>query len=206
VVQDFFGEEEKSIIDWTQVEVYEKEETKSGLAMALVECDKLLNHLLHLKGYKGKNIYERVASAKDAVHDIGGLAYGLEVKEKLLESFDKDVSEKELHRAIEKYKESIRDIEMSRVPETGAIEALKRSLDYYFVTKPDQLRKYILWFLGFLIGLLVLDNTHFGQRIIYWIGRITNGAISWILILTIIVGFILILTTLAMMIGQRRKK
>jgi hypothetical protein len=206
MVQDFFGEEEKSIIDWTQVEVYEKEGTKSGLSMALVECDKLLNHLLHLKGYKGKNIYERVASAKDAVHDIGGLAYALEIKENLLEEFDKDVSEKELHRAIEKYKESIRDIETSRVPESGIIDTIKRNLDYYFVTKPDQLRKWVLWFLVILVCFFVLDNTHIGQKIVHWISKMLGEVISWVWVLAILVGLILILTTIAMTISQRKKK
>ena len=206
MVQDFFGEEEKSIIDWTPIEVYEKEGTISGLAMALIECDKLLNHLLHLKGYKGNNIYERVASAKDAIHDIGGLAYAMEVKDNLIDVFDKNIGEKELRRGIEKYKDSIRDVERSQVPESGIIDTIKRNIDYYFVTKPDRLRRFVLWFLAILVGFLVLDNTHIGQKMVHWVSRAFGGLISWIWVLAIFSGFILIMTTIAMMFTQREKK
>ncbi len=205
MVKDFFGEEEKSIIDWTPVDQYLKEGTKAGLSMALVECDKLLNHLLHLKGYKGKNVYQRIASAKDAINDLGGLAYALEIKENLLYEFDKDVGEKEIRRAIEKYRETIIDIERSQIPEAGLIDLIKRNLDYYFIGKPDRFRRFVLWFLGVVIAVIVLDNTHIGQKFVHFIASIFGGAISWLFVLGILVGMIVLFSLVFLAIGKKRK-
>lgn len=205
MVKDFFGEEEKSVIDWTPIDQYQKEGTKSGLGMALVECDKLLNHLLHLKGYKGKTIYERIASAKDAIHDLGGLAYALEIKENLLSEFDKEVSEKELRRAIEKYKETIQDVEQSQIPEVGLVDLAKRNLDYYFIGKPDRFRRFVLWFLTIIIGVIVLDNTHIGQQIVHFIAGLFQGAISWLFVVGIIIGIVILLSLIFLAIGKKRK-
>jgi hypothetical protein len=205
LVKDFFGEEEKSIIDWTPIDQYLKEGTKSGLSMALVECDKLLNHLLHLKGYKGKNVYQRIASAKDAINDLGGLAYALEIKENLLHEFDKEVSEKELRRAIEKFRETIIDIERSQIPEAGLVDLAKRNLDYYFIGKPDRFRRFVLWFLAIIIGVIVLDNTHIGQAIVHFVAGLFGGAISWLFVLGILAGIVMLLSLIILAIGKKRK-
>ena len=205
MVKDFFGEEEKSVIDWTPIDQYLKEGTKAGQGMALVECDKLLNHILHLKGYKGKNIYQRIASAKDAIHDLGGLAYALEIKENLLNEFDKDVSEKELQRAIEKYRETIQDIEKSQVPEVGLIDIIKRNLDYYFIGKPDRFRRFVLWFLAIIVGVIVIDNTHIGQAIVHFVAGLFGGAISWLFVLGILAGIVVLLSLVFLAIGKKGK-
>jgi len=205
VNKDFFGEEEKSIIDWTPIDQYLKEGTKAGLSMALVECDKLLNHLLHLKGYKGKNVYQRIASAKDAINDLGGLAYALEIKENLLHEFDKDVSEKELRRAIEKYRETIIDIERSQIPEAGLVDLIKRNLDYYFIGKPDRFRRFVLWFLGIVISVIILDNTHIGQKFVHFVASIFGGVISWLFVLGIFVGIVVLFSLVFLAIGKKRK-
>lgn len=205
MAKDFFGEEEKSVIDWTPINQYLREGTKSGLAMALVECDKLLNHILHLKGYKGKTIYQRIASAKDAINDLGGLAYALEIKENLLNEFDKDVSERELRRAIEKYKEIIEDVERSQIPESGIIDLIKGNLDYYFIGKPERFRRFVVWFLALVVTIIVLDNTHIGQSIVHFVALIFGGAISWLLALGIIVGIVLLLALVFLAIGKKGK-
>jgi hypothetical protein len=199
--EEFF-ESGNKIIDWSVIKTYQEEGTISGLLMALLESDKLLNFMLSDMGYPGPSIYHKIKSAKERFTNLPGLMKALEIKERVFSRYEEKVTAREVELAIKEYKQAIIDLSSnSDVAPPSLWERIKAYIDYNYVSQPKNLKNLIIYFLLFFIIIFVLDNTHLGQTIIHGLASYLARFISLIVVIALailalfiaVVGFIVFL-------------
>lgn len=185
--EEFF-ESGNKIIDWSVIKTYQEEGTISGLLMALLESDKLLNFMLSDMGYPGPTIYHKIKSAKERFTNLPGLIKALEIKERVFSRYEEKVTAREVELAIKEYKQAIIDLSSnSDVSPPNLWERMKAYIDYNYVSQPKNLKNLIIYFLVFFVLIFVLDNTHLGQAIIHSISGYLARFISLIIVIALII-------------------
>lgn len=201
MAEEFF-ESGNKIIDWSVIKTYQEEGTISGLLMALLESDKLLNFMLSDMGYPGPSIYHKIKSAKERFTNLSGLMKALEIKERVFSRYEEKVTAREVELSIKEYKQAIIDLSSnSDVSPPSLWERMKAHIDYNYVSQPKNLKNLIIYFLVFFILVFVLDGTHLGQTIIHsissylakFIGIVVVIALIVLALFIAIVGFIVFL-------------
>lgn len=204
--EEFF-ESGNKIIDWSVIKTYQDEGTISGLLMALLESDKLLNFMLSDMGYPGPSIYHKIKSAKERFTNLPGLIKAMEIKERVFSRYEEKVTAREVELAIREYKQAIIDLSSNTdVSPPTLWERMKAYIDYNYVSQPKNLKNLIIYFLSFFILIFVMDNTHFGQVVVHYISSYLARFIS-----VIVVGALIILALFILIIGfivflERRRR
>lgn len=204
--QEFF-ESGNKIIDWSVIKTYQEEGTISGLLMALLESDKLLNFMLSDMGYPGPTIYHKIKSAKERFTNLSGLMKALEIKERVFSRYEEKVTAREVELAIREYKQAIIDLSSNTdVSPPTLWERLKAYLDYNYISQPKNLKNLAILFLSFFILIFVLDNTHIGQTIIHSISSYLTRFISIIIVVALIIlAFFIIIVGFIVFLEKRKE-
>ncbi|MCX6811133.1 MAG: hypothetical protein NT039_00345 [Candidatus Berkelbacteria bacterium] len=203
--EEFF-ESGNKIIDWSVIKTYQEEGTISGLLMALLESDKLLNFMLADMGYPGPTIYHKIKSAKERFTNLPGLMKALEIKERVFSRYEEKVTAREVELAVKEYKQAIIDLSSnSDVSPPSLWERMKAYIDYNYVSQPKNLKNLIIYFLIFFIVIFVLDGTHLGQAIIHSIASYFARFISIIIVIALII-LALFITVIGFVVFLERRK
>lgn len=206
MAEEFF-ESGNKIIDWSVIKTYQDEGSISGLLMALLESDKLLNFMLSDMGYPGPTIYHKIKSAKERFTNLPGLIKALEIKERVFSRYEEKVTAREVELAIKEYKQAIIDLSSnSDVSPPNLWERMKAYIDYNYVSQPKNLKNLIIYFLVFFVLIFVLDNTHLGQTIIHSIATYLARFISVIIVVVLIILVIFIGIVGFIVFLERRKE
>jgi hypothetical protein len=204
--EEFF-ESGNKIIDWSVIKTYQEEGTISGLLMALLESDKLLNFMLSDMGYPGPTIYHKIKSAKERFTNLPGLMKALEIKERVFSRYEEKVTAREVELAIKEYKQAIIDLSSnSDVSPPSLWERMKAYLDYYYVSQPKNLKNLIIYFLLFFLLIFVLDGTHLGQTIIHSIAVYLSRFVSIIIVVSLIILAIFVAIVSFIVFLEKRKE
>lgn len=204
--EEFFDSGNK-IIDWSVIKTYQEEGTISGLLMALLESDKLLNFMLSDMGYPGPTIYHKIKSAKERFTSLPGLMKALEIKERVFSRYEEKVTAREVELSIKEYKQAIIDLSSnSDVSPPNLWERMKAYIDYNYVSQPKNLKNLIIYFLLFFIIIFVLDNTHIGQLIVHSIASYLARFISLIVVVALVVLALFVAIVGFIVFLERRKE
>jgi hypothetical protein len=204
--EEFF-ESGNKIIDWSVIKHYQEEGSISGMLMALLESDKLLNFMLSDMGYQGPTIYHKIKGAKERFTNLSGLMKALEIKERIFTRYDEKVSTREVELAIKEYKQAIIDLSStSDVAPPGLWEKFKSYIDYQYISQPRNLKNLVIWLLIFLVLVFVIDNSHFGQTVIHAVASVLAKFISFIVVgLLVIVGLIVAIVGFIVFLEKRKE-
>ena len=204
--EEFF-ESGNKIIDWSVIKTYQEEGNISGLLMALLESDKLLNFMLSDMGYPGPTIYHKIKSAKERFTNLPGLMKALEIKERVFSRYEEKVTTREVELAIKEYKLAIIDLSSNTdVSPPTLIERAKAYIDYHYVSQPKNLKNLVIWFLSLFVLIFVLDNTHFGQAAVKNISSYLSKFISIIIIAFLIIfAFFVLIVGFIVFLERRRE-
>ena len=184
MARDIF--EKNEIIDWSVIESYEQEDSNASWAMALVELHKMLDFLLENQGYRGDDLGSKIYKAKERFSDIKNLKKALVVYYKIFDKFNESVSLLEIQEAEKKMKLAVRDLSSKTdYSPPSVLEKFKSYLDYNFDKK--RFYKSAFYLLGIIIVILVLDNNHFGQRLVHNTASLFNFVIAYLLFAGIII-------------------
>ena len=200
-MRDFFAE---NTIDWKVVEKFEKEGTISGYCMALAECDKLLNFLLERESYGGMRTSDRVKQAQTRFANLSELFKAIEIKANVFEKYEESVSIQDLKDAIRTYRDSINDFVQGQIKEQTIWEKFTAFIQYNLFNRPGFLTNFLVSFLLFVILVLVLDSTHFGQELIHALANFFKSILPVVVIAIIIFGVLLILMIVILFYSTRK--
>ena len=198
----------KNTIDWTVVDEYISEDSISGLALALCECSKMISYLLNAQGYKGKNIYEKIAQARDRFSDLAGLASALELKEKIIDEYDFHPDKKILQDAIQKCRKAINDLVETEILQMGSWDKAKSTINYYTVFQKEFFKRFLIWFFVISIFIILVDLTNPGKIIVNIFSQIIFKVFSWTLILGFfgVIFLVIIYLIIKFFLKRSRKK
>ena len=201
----FFEEKNKDIVDWTTIKEYREEGTTAGFCMALSEAHKLLDFMLSDQGYQGDTIHRKIKESRERFTELKKLIDGLEIWEKVFNRYDEKVTIREVEKAISAYQQAIFDLssDTDYAPLT-VIDRLKSWVDLHLISKPENRRRLIIYFLLIIISVLVLDNTHFGQKFIHWLAGLLSGIAIWAI--GIAVGLIVIILAISGLISSMEER
>ncbi len=93
---------------WKQLQQYCKD--KKTWPTALAEADKLLDKALIKRGFKGKNMGERLVSAQREFTDNDGLWFGHKLARQLQEDVEKSLKEKDVKDALMGIGQALKDL------------------------------------------------------------------------------------------------
>lgn len=204
--QEFF-ESGNKIIDWSVIKTYQEEGNISGLLMALLESDKLLNFMLSDMGYPGPTIYHKIKNAKERFTNLPGLMSGLEIKERVFSRYEEKVTTREVELAIKEYKQAIIDLSSDTdVSPPTLIERAKAYIDYHYVSQPKNLKNLIIYFLSLFVLVFVLDSTHIGETIIKSVSFYLARFVSWIIVVFLIIFALFVIIVGFIVFLERRKE
>jgi hypothetical protein len=197
----FFEERSSDIVDWTTIKAYQEEGTVAGFCMALSEAHKLLDFILSDQGYQGDTIRQKINQSRERFTELKELIQGVEAWEKVFSRYDERVTKREVAKAISAYQQAVFDLssDTDYVPLT-VIDRLKSWIDLQLVSKPENRHRLTNYFFLTVILVLVLDNTHFGQKFIHWLAGLLNGIAIWAI--GIIVGLIVIILVISNLISS----
>lgn len=204
MVRDFF--EDEKLIDWSTIDQFQAEGTISGLSLALIESEKLLDFMLTDLGVRGKNIYERVKNARERFSDLAGLASAMEVKEKICAQYGAQYNSQDLITAIERYRTAIKDLTHEKLGEPSWTDKVQQAMTYYFFNRPGFMKRLLIWLVVMVALILILDGTHPGQKFIHFLAKIISGAISWIFGLGILIALAFMIVIGIIFLLERKKK
>ena len=156
---------DQKIIDWSVVEELEKADTLHSKALALAECDKILRYLLREKGVRGKNLAEKIEKVKTKISNLADFLTAVETKEKIFDKFGQEVKLPEIEKAITAYKTAITDLAVEELGEPVS-KKTKADIILFWHKNKTKIGKVILKTIIFIAVILLLDSTHFGQKIV----------------------------------------
>jgi len=205
-MSEFFEDKNRDSIDWSTIQSYRQQKTVISLSMALAESNKLLDHILSKQGYCGDRMIDKVQAARARFTKLNSLIDGLEIYEKVFQEYNQEVSIRSIEIAISGYERAIFDLSSETDFQSPTIFGRAKAwIDVNLVAKPANSRKYLILFLLFIILILILDNSHFGQWFIHWLASVLSGILIWVIgIVAIIVFLMLVLSTIISFIEQRK--
>lgn len=203
---EFFEDKNRDSIDWSTIQSYRQQKTVVGLSMALAESNKLLDHVLSRQGYQGDKMIDKIQAARTRFTKLNSLLDSLEIYKKIFQQYDQDVSTQSVEKAISGYERAIFDLssETDFQPPT-VLERVKSWVDVNLIAQPANSQRYLIYFLLFIVFILILDNSHFGQQFIHWLASILSGILIWVVVIVVAIIFLmLILSTIISFMEQRK--
>lgn len=194
-------------LTWDVVEKYLKEESKSGAAMALVETEKILHHILDRLQYEGKDIDEKLLSAKKDIANYQDLRIARRATKRVTTELYVTITPPEAREIMKPYLEAIRILTKSDRNNSSIFTKIK----YTAQSKLPSIKQTIITiFVGlfvFFLGVFLVDSTEAGKTFGEAMINISRVLFSWILFtILLVVGIITIATaTIFYFESQRRK-
>lgn len=208
-VFNIIEEEEKEhlkIPGWEQVEKYLQEETTSGLLVALIEADKLLNATLKKQGYPGKSLDDRIKSAREKFNNLNGLLEARHLLKQFLSNLNANITSLDVEEAVTAYKQSLLDLQSEQKARLGVFERTIILLDYYLPSKWKFVRKVVLLVLLISLIIWLLANTRWGQLIVLTVVGVVNFIYTWIAAIILFCLTLIMIIIASLIYFERRKR
>lgn len=197
---------ETLVINWQIVDDCLAEKTASGYKMALIEADKLLDKALKDAGYPGKNIEERINSAKSNFTNLKGLKSAREKRNLVLKDLTYNLNSIEVEEAIKFYHQALLDIEGNPEAKLNLYERILAQIRYYIPSKKKFFWKIFLYFFSVLLIIIFLSDTKTGQRITQKIVNLSHFIFGWVLMVIILTVAVLTIIILSILYFEKRRK
>ena len=197
---------ETLVINWQIIDDCLAENTVSGYKMALIEADKLLDNSLKKAGYPGKNIEERINSAKSLFSNIKSLKKAREKEKTVLEELSYNLNSLEVEEAAKAYYQALLDIEGNPEAKLSILGRIFASISYYIPSKKKFFAKILIYFVSVLLAVVFLADTKTGQKISAWIISFSHFVFGWVLMVFILLGAVITIVTLSLLYFEKRKK
>ncbi len=91
-------------------ELLSRVKTSEGMALAVIDADKLLDEALKRKGYKGKTMGERLVAAQRALSNNDGVWYAHKLRNRLVHEPSVRLRKNEAKNALAGIKQSLQDL------------------------------------------------------------------------------------------------
>lgn len=177
----------KENINWSIVQESLDDGTISGYKMAVIEAGKILEDLLKQKGYPGRMIKDRILNARDYFHNLEGLLKANEIRQKLMDKVEYQLTSIQVEDAITAYRQAVVDLTNNEKASLSPIKKFRLAMKYYIPSK----KKAITFILGgifiFLLLVLILADTSLGRDFIQGVVGMTHFIFSWIMIIVLVV-------------------
>ncbi len=177
----------KEEINWGIVQEALDEGTISGYKMAVIEAGKILEDLLKQKGYPGRTIKDRVLNARDYFHNLEGLLKANEIRQKLVDKVEYQLTSIQVEDAITAYRQAVVDLTSDEKASLSLFKKTRLSLKYYIPSRKKALTLILGGFFLFLLLVLILADTSFGRDFIQGVVGMTHFIFSWIMIIVLMV-------------------
>ena len=91
-------------------ELLSRVKTPEGMALAVIDADKLLDEALKRKGYKGKTMGERLVAAQRALSNNDGVWYAHKLRNRLVHEPNARLRRSEAKNALAGIKQGLQDL------------------------------------------------------------------------------------------------
>ncbi|MCK5413692.1 MAG: hypothetical protein KAI57_04975 [Candidatus Pacebacteria bacterium] len=191
---------------WDRVDGNLSEGGYSGYKMAIIETEKILLMALTDKNFPGKDIEEKIDSAKIVLKNPEKLKYSRSMYKKIIQEPGFDVSEDDTKEILTGYYNSVADLVKTQKKDVSKKERLGLFLQRYFGNFPRKAKGIILFVAFSFLLILFLTDTSTGIAITQALTDFTR-----FLFYTVMFSILKILAVLAVIIGllylwQSRKK
>lgn len=92
------------------LELLARVKTPEGMALAVIDADKLLDEALKKKGYKGKTMGERLVAAQREMSSNDGVWYAHKLRNRLVHESNIRLRETEAKNALSGIKQALKDL------------------------------------------------------------------------------------------------
>ncbi len=196
---------ENPIEKWSRVERYLSEKTSSGLFMALIEAEKLLNLALSEKKFPGKDLETKISFAKERFSDIKALHKARKIKQDILEKIDFNLTSLDIEEALASYKQAIIDITQDP-KKLGLTDRLILYTDYYFPYKLGSFKRFFLYFFLFFLSVWFLAHSSWGSALVKFFVFLADIIFSWALAVILVVLGLIITIIGSILYFEKRKR
>jgi hypothetical protein len=91
-------------------ELLTKVKTQDGMAIAIIDADKLLDEALKKKHFKGKTMGERLVSAQRSLSDNDAVWYAHKLRNRLVHENNVKLKKSHVQRALAGFRQGLRDL------------------------------------------------------------------------------------------------
>lgn len=176
---------------WHLVTSSLNENTSSGLKMAIIEADKILNYTLDKKGVPGDSTEAKLAFLRTVLSNFEELKKALKKKKEILNSFDYNLTSLEAEDVIDVYKRAIDDIQGVR-----RFNLLQKGFIFIQKNFPKIKSKKRIWIfiLGTFLFIWFLADTPWGQRLSQLVAGLFHFLFSFFLIFLFLgIGIVIVI-------------
>ena len=92
------------------LELLARVKTPSGMVLAVIDADKLLDDALKRRNFKGKTMGERLVSAQRYMSDNDGVWYAHKLRNRLVHDPDVKLKKREAQNALAGFKQGLKDL------------------------------------------------------------------------------------------------
>ena len=92
------------------LELLARVKTPSGMVLAVIDADKLLDDALKRRNFKGKTMGERLVSAQRSMSDNDGVWYAHKLRNRLVHDPDVKLKKREAQNALAGFKQGLKDL------------------------------------------------------------------------------------------------
>ncbi|OIP22632.1 hypothetical protein AUJ93_03630 [bacterium CG2_30_33_46] len=194
------------VINWQIVEDCLAEKTASGYKMALIEADKLIDNALIKAGYPGKDIIERINSAKSKFSNIKNFKKAREHRSLVLNELSYNLNSIEVEEAVKFYHQAFIDIEGNPEAKLNFFERILALVTYYIPSKSGLIKNIFIYTIVSIFIILFLADSKLGQSITKGIVDFTHFMVIRVLVLILVIIAIVTIITLSILYFEKRKK
>ncbi|OYW43558.1 hypothetical protein B7Z28_00780 [Candidatus Saccharibacteria bacterium 32-45-3] len=101
---------ERYRVKWLSIEQELKKDSPSSFHLSVLNADKLLDHALKDRAFKGETMGERMKSAKSTWSSPNGVWNAHKLRNRIAHESDVHVTYDEAHRALGGFKQALRDL------------------------------------------------------------------------------------------------
>jgi hypothetical protein len=198
-------EDEEVTSGWSKVQRYLNKKDINSLLLAVIEADKLLAEVLKDKGYPGKSTEEKIGAAKEKFTNINFLLGARDIRDKIINKIDYNLTSLDLEDAISAYRQAMIDLgeESEKLPIS---ERIILYFDYYFPSKKQALKKVLIYIVLFFTLVWFLAHTSSGQSIVKAVVGITNIIFSWVLAVILLIVGVIITAIVSLLYFEKRRR
>jgi urease gamma subunit len=187
--------QEKYNLNWQSVENNLEEGTSSGYKVAILETAKLLNQVLTEKKFSGRDLEERLNSARNIFTDEEKIEQVYQMRQKIIEQPYFDISSQETKETIANFYQMIVDV-MESQPRTLDKLNIFKNINLKFknvsIFGKGIIKKSLIGIFLFFLIVLILADTGPGQTLTNFLVDVAHFIFYKLLIISAIAAAIII--------------
>ncbi len=187
--------QEKYNLNWQSVENNLEEGTSSGYKVAILETAKLLNQVLAEKNFPGRDLEERLNSARNIFTDEEKIEQVYQMRQKIIEQPYFDISSQETKETIANFYQMIVDV-MESQPRTLDKLNIFKNINLKFknvsIFGKGIIKKSLIGIFLFFLIVLILADTGPGQTLTNFLVDVAHFIFYKLLIISAIAAAIII--------------